>query len=119
VPFICPAENGFCPITDLHKSVNNEEDVLVTSDGRQIQIIKYVGPVEFHGRKCLLETFINNTDRKNAELAIKAANKKLNLLSKVTRNDILNDLFVLAGYLDFLRNRLSDHERKELMEKVE
>ncbi|MEN6611480.1 MAG: PAS domain S-box protein [Methanoregulaceae archaeon] len=38
------------------------------------------------------------TDRKNLESAIREANRKLNLLSNVTRHDIMNQLSVLQGY---------------------
>lgn len=65
--FICPAEAGNCPITDLHQTVNNAERVLITADGRRIPIIKDVIRTTLHGRECLLETFIDNTDRKKLE----------------------------------------------------
>jgi PAS domain S-box-containing protein len=39
------------------------------------------------------------TDRKNAELALAEVNKKLHLLSGITRHDILNQVMVLQGYL--------------------
>jgi len=38
------------------------------------------------------------TDRKNLESAIREANRKLNLLSGITRHDIVNQLSVLQGY---------------------
>ncbi len=40
------------------------------------------------------------TDQKNTEEALRQANKKLNLLSSITRHDILNGLTVLLGYID-------------------
>ncbi len=40
------------------------------------------------------------TDRKRAEVALREAHRKLNLLSSVTRHDILNQLTVLYGYLE-------------------
>lgn len=39
------------------------------------------------------------TDRKNLESAIREANRKLNLLSSVTRHDIMNQMSVLLGYV--------------------
>ena len=64
--FICPAEQGKCPITDLHQEVDNTERVLLTANGKIVNIIKYVIPFNFHGRACLLETFLDNTERKKA-----------------------------------------------------
>jgi len=40
------------------------------------------------------------TDRKRAEEALRQANKQLNLLSSITRHDILNQLLALKGYLE-------------------
>ncbi len=41
------------------------------------------------------------TERKRVENALRQANRKLNLLSTVTRHDINNQLTVLIGYLQF------------------
>ena len=75
--FICPTERGRCPITDLHKELDNSERTLLTVDGRQIDIIKDVVPVNFNGRECLLETFLDNTERKRAANNLHAAYKKV------------------------------------------
>ncbi|UUX92500.1 sensor histidine kinase [Methanoplanus endosymbiosus] len=40
------------------------------------------------------------TERRKAERALKQANKKLSILSGITRHDILNNLMVIQGYLD-------------------
>ena len=44
-------------------------------------------------------TNIDVTPRKLAEEALKAANKKLNLLASITRHDIKNQLMALNGYI--------------------
>ncbi|WP_321506899.1 PAS domain S-box protein [uncultured Methanoregula sp.] len=48
---------------------------------------------------------IDISDRKRAETAIRNANKKLNILSSITRHDILNKLTALTGYLDLAREQ--------------
>ncbi|MDO9033750.1 MAG: ATP-binding protein [Methanoregula sp.] len=48
------------------------------------------------------------TERKLAEEALKQTNKKLNLMSSVTRHDILNQITALSGFLELLKERLSD-----------
>ena len=48
------------------------------------------------------------TERKRAEEAVRQANKKLNLLSSITRHDINNQLTVLQGYLSILQNKHPD-----------
>jgi signal transduction histidine kinase len=46
--------------------------------------------------------------RNLAEEALSLANKKLNLLSSITRHDILNQLTVLIGYLELLKKKQPD-----------
>ena len=65
--FLCPAQLGDCPITDLGKEVENADRVMLTADGRQIPIIKSVKRIQIRGQEKLLETFIDISDRKNAE----------------------------------------------------
>ena len=56
-----------------------------------------------------IETLEDITEQKRTEEALKQINKKLNLMSSVTRHDILNQLTGLGGYLDLLKQRLSEH----------
>jgi len=51
------------------------------------------------------------TDRKRAEAALSAANKKLNLLSEVTRHDILNQLTKLRGWIEISQDVLDDRDK--------
>lgn len=44
--------------------------------------------------------FSDITERKNAEIALHLVNSKLNLLSSITRHDILNGITVLLGYIE-------------------
>jgi PAS domain S-box-containing protein len=58
------------------------------------------------------------TDRKRAEEALFSANRKLNLLSSVTRHDVLNQLNVLAGYLGLVKDRISDVDTTALLSRA-
>lgn len=75
--YICPAETGKCPITDLGQDVDNSEKVLITAAGQKVPIIKYVTRVDLAGRPSLLETFIDNTQRKRADEERTAAYERL------------------------------------------
>ena len=48
------------------------------------------------------------TERKRVEDALKMANKKLSILSSITRHDINNQLAVLTGYLRILEKKQPD-----------
>ncbi|MDP3395148.1 MAG: PAS domain S-box protein [Methanoregula sp.] len=64
--------------------------------------------VEWGGRKVLMSIATDLTERKKAEEALKQANKKLNLLSSITRHDIRNQISVLLGYIDMLKEKVPE-----------
>ena len=51
---------------------------------------------------------VDITERKLAEVALQQVNKQLNLLSSITRHDILNQLMALKGYL-YLSKEMIDN----------
>ena len=65
--FVCPAERGKCPITDLGQKMDNSENVLLTSDKGTLPILKTVVSVVLEGRQHLLESFLHITDRNKSE----------------------------------------------------
>jgi len=64
--------------------------------------------VEWGGRKVLMSIATDLTERKKADEALKQANKKLNLLTSITRHDIRNQISVLLGYLDMLKEKVPE-----------
>jgi PAS domain S-box-containing protein len=96
--FICPAEEGKCPVTDLGQEVNTSERVLLTSSGKKIPVLKTVVRLSMGGREILVESFVDISEQKRSEDAIREANRKLNLLNSITRHDIRNQLMVAQGY---------------------
>jgi len=66
-----------CPITDLMPEIDNSEQVLITTEGRKIPIIKYAVPFSFHGRECLLVTFIDNSEREKIYFDLLGAYRQL------------------------------------------
>ncbi len=58
------------------------------------------------------------TQRKQVEAALQRANQKLNLLSGVTRHDVLNQLTVLAGYADLARDSAKEREAIEYIDRI-
>jgi PAS domain S-box-containing protein len=117
--YICPAEAGKCPITDLHQTIDNAERTLINAQGVRVPIIKHVVPLTLYGRQCLLETFIDNTERKRAEEAVRQANHKLSLLASITRHDIKNQVMIIEGFLSMLKIKSADPATGKYCERIE
>jgi signal transduction histidine kinase len=58
------------------------------------------------------------TDRKFTEQALNESNKKLNLLSNITRHDILNQLTVLQGSLGLLELEITHPDQRRLLSRA-
>ncbi|MDI6644592.1 MAG: PAS domain-containing protein [Methanobacteriaceae archaeon] len=74
--FVCPAEESNCPIIDLKQEVDNSERIMLDKNKKEIPIIKTVVPVTLNGREALLESFIDITERKEYEKALKRSEEK-------------------------------------------
>lgn len=56
--------------------------------------------IEWNGRPAVLNFYSDISDKRRSEDAIRMANRKLNLLSSITRHDILNQLTMLMGAIE-------------------
>jgi len=94
--FICPAENGRCPVTDLGCSVDQSERILLTSGGQKVPILKTVVPIVHHGHNYLIENFVDISERKRVE-------EKTSMISQCFLNfgtdpvENINKLTMLCG----------------------
>ena len=59
------------------------------------------------------------TDRKRAETAVLVANRKLNLLSSITRHDIKNQLLTLIGFIELSKRKIQDPEILHFIDRQE
>jgi two-component system CheB/CheR fusion protein len=74
---VCPAEIGKCPVTDLARTVDKGEGEVIHRSSRRIPVIKSVVSVTINGRRCLLESFVDMTERKAAGEALQRAHDEL------------------------------------------
>ena len=79
--FICPAQVGQCPVSDLDQPIDNSERVLVRPSGSEIPILKSAAPVIINGRPCLIESFIDISNLKKTEAELEAAIDRANRLA--------------------------------------
>jgi PAS domain S-box-containing protein len=69
--FLCPAETGCCPITDRKQQVENADRVMLRADGSRVPVLKSVRHIQIGGQDKLIETFIDITERKRVEMALR------------------------------------------------
>ncbi|MBT3321535.1 MAG: response regulator [Anaerolineae bacterium] len=69
--FICPAEEGECPVSDKEESRDNAECIMLTKSGKEKKILKNVVKIELDGQDCLLESFIDITKHTQAEYLLR------------------------------------------------
>ncbi|MFZ1128092.1 PAS domain S-box protein [Methanoregula sp.] len=110
--FIRPAGAGRSSIASPGQAVDTSERVLLTADKRSVPVIDYITPVTLSGTPCLLETFIDNTERKQAELDLLNAYGELMKSAQSLReseeqyrtlSDSANDAIFLARDRRFVR----------------
>ena len=103
-------EKGLC---------ENYETILKRKDGSEITCIVSAKSITLQGVPCIISVTRDITDRKRAEEALHQVNRKLNLLSSITRHDILNTVTVLSGYLGLALEKSVDPEMEEYLQKMD
>ena len=83
---------------------------LASGEIREVEV--HSGPIALDGEQVLYSIIHDITDKKRVEDALVTANKKLNMLSSITRHDILNVLTALTGYLEFAGTETSLEEAR-------
>jgi|GEM_PF-2758050 len=90
----------------------------VTSTGEKIWIEGIGKEIIFHDSPAILLSLRDITSRKQMEDAILRKNKQLNLLSSITRHDILNMIMVIQGSLEIIQMDHSDPGLIEYIQKM-
>ena len=75
--FLCTAETGECPVTDKGLSLENTERIMMRKDGTRFPVMKSVRMIELWGKKRLIETFIDITERKQMEMQLQQREQEL------------------------------------------
>jgi PAS domain S-box-containing protein len=109
--YICPADQGACPITDKGQKIDNSERTLLTIDGRQVPILKTVVETELDGRPVLVESFVDITERK----ALEEGNRlKALLLDSVSDGIVVHDFDGNISYFNQAACQIRGLSREEM-----
>jgi PAS domain S-box-containing protein len=102
--WICPAEEGACPITDCGQRIDNAERVLLNGQGKEIPVLKTVVPVQIAGRDYLLESFVDLTERQRLSGQLLQAQKMeaIGTLAGGLAHDFNNLLMGIQGVASLL-----------------
>ena len=82
--YICPAERGKCPISNLGQAIDNSERILLNIDGKKIPILKTVTTATIKGRKCLIESFVDISNLKRIEKSLRLSEEKYRTVIDLT-----------------------------------
>lgn len=69
--FICPAECGKCPITDLCQKVDNTEKVVINAKKEQIPVLKTAKTMKIDNEDYIIDSFVDIRKTKSQELELR------------------------------------------------
>ena len=78
--FICPSKTGSCPITDLHKSIDNSEKEMINAEGKKVPVLKTQVSVVINKKEHILESFVDFSDN------VKAQDRKVVLIGYLSES---------------------------------
>jgi PAS domain S-box-containing protein len=107
--FICPAEQGKCPISDLGQKVDRSERFLLTADGGKVPVLKTVTSASWGGRQYFIESFVDISELKKAQTKqtelvqqLESVNKELKDFAYIVSHDLkapLRGIKTLASWI--------------------
>lgn len=115
--FMCVAEKGKCPLTDLKQVIDSSERVLVTAKDEKLPILKNAVYIELDGRQRIVESFLDISHIKEAERALMESEEKFKTLF-MNANDaiyICNDMGDKIKEVNHIASEMLGYSRVELL----
>jgi PAS domain S-box-containing protein len=99
--------------------VRYEDIPLRSKTGKRRQVEFVSNSYQVDGSKIIQCNIRDITDRKIIEAKLSFINNKLNLLSSITRHDMLNQISIALGCLELHKQTNSEQSREALRQKIE
>ncbi len=120
--FICPDEEGRCPITDLGQRIDQAEHILLNRDGAQVPVLKSCNTVVLGNHTYIIESFVDISEKKELEAQLQQAHKMeaIGTLTGGIAHDFNNILQAISGCIEILLfDRSKEHPDWEMLRKIE
>jgi len=111
--FICPTKAGQCPVTDLSQTLTATERKILTKNGKEIPVLKSVERMQIGSKNLLVESFVDISQRKEMEEALKKSQLQL---EELAITDELTGLYNRRGFMALSQKQLqiANRTKKEL-----
>lgn len=108
--FVCPADEGSCPILDLDQEVNNSERIILNAKGEEIPVLKTISHITLGGQKYLLESLIDISEKKALEAQLIQAQKMeaVGRLAGGIAHDFNNLLMAISGHTELILMKMEE-----------
>jgi PAS domain S-box-containing protein len=91
----------------------------IRKDKKISNLIVRTVEITYHGKKATIAHIADITRRRQMEDALLMANKKISMLSSITRHDIKNQLVALRGFLGLSELKATDPELAGFLQKAD